>query len=179
MLGWAKIGFFDEYRYLCEYVNVSKVRNLAHKFMLVLLALMVLTSTGCKKIKDIKVTSVDVEAIAPQGLTGVNVYLAVGIDNPAMQISFEDIKGALKHSGKVIGRVAMDPFVLQARSAEIYHLKAFLTLGEDATLRDLLLLTNVERLNECVVDVSATPRLKGGLGAPVTIKDIPLKKLLE
>ena len=73
----------------------------------------------------------------------------------------------------------MDPFVLQARSAEIYHLKAFVTIGEDATLRDLLLLTNVDRLNECMVDVSAKPRLKSGLGAPVTIKDIPLKKLLE
>lgn len=179
MLGWTKIGFFAEYRYLCEDVNVSKVRNLTHKFLLVMLSVMVLTFSGCKKIKDITVTSVAVEAISPQGLKGLNVYLAVGIDNPAMQISLEDINGALKHSGKVIGRVAMDPFVLQARSAEIYHLKAFVTLGEDATLRDLLLLTDVERLYECVVDVSATPRLKGGLGAPLKIKDIPLKKLLE
>jgi hypothetical protein len=179
MLGWTKIGFFAEYRYLCEDVNVSKVRNPMRRFMLLLMSVMVLTLSGCKNIKDITVTSVEVEAIAPEGLKGLNVYLAVGIDNPAMQISFEDINGALKHSGKVIGRMAMDPFVLQARSAEIYHLKAFVTIGEDATLRDLLLLTNVDRLNECMVDVSAKPRLKSGLGAPVTIKDIPLKKLLE
>ena len=179
MLGWAKIGFFDEYRYLCEDVNVSEVRNLKHKFLLVLMSVMVLTFSGCKNIKDITVTSVKVESISPQGLKGLNVYLAVGIDNPAMQISFEDVHGVLRHSGKVIGRMAMDPFVLQGRSAEIYHLKAFLTLGEDATLRDLILLTDVDRLYECVVDVSATPRLKSGLGAPVTIKDIPLKKLLE
>ena len=73
----------------------------------------------------------------------------------------------------------MDPMVLQRKSAEIYHVKAFLSLGEDAGLRDLLMLTNIEKLYECTVDVSATPRLKSGLGAPITLKDIPLKKLLE
>ena len=133
---------------------------------------------GCKKIRDISVTSVKVEAIAPQGLQGINVFLAVGIDNPAFQIGLEDIHGALKHSGKVLGRVTMDPFTVQARSAEIYHVRAFVTLGEDATLRELLMLTDMAKLNECTVDVSATPRLKSGLGAPITIKDIPLKKFI-
>ena len=140
---------------------------------------MFLTLAGCGKVKDISVTSVNIESISPQGLKGLNVYLAVGIDNPAFQIGLEDIHGALKHSGKVLGRVTMDPFTLQARSAEIYHVKAFVTLGEDATLRDLLMLTDVAKLYECMVDVSAVPRLKSGLGAPLTIKDIPLKKLLE
>lgn len=139
---------------------------------------MAISLTGCGRVKDITVTSVKLESIAPQGLKGVNVYLAVGIDNPAFQIGLEDIHGALKHSGKVLGRVTMDPFIIQARSAEMYHVKAFVTLGEDARLRDLLMLTDINRLYECTVDVSATPRLKSGLGAPITIKDIPLKKLL-
>ena len=140
---------------------------------------MLLALGGCKKVKEISVTSVKVEAISPQGLQGINVFLAVGIDNPAMQISLENISGALKHSGRVLGRVTMDPFTVQARSAEVYHLRAFVKLGEDATLKDLLMLTDMAKLYECTVDVSATPRLKSGLGAPITIKDIPLTKLLE
>ena len=140
---------------------------------------MALSLTGCGRVKDITVTSVKLESIAPQGLKGVNVYLAVGIDNPAFQIGLEDIHGALKHSGKVLGRMTMDPMVLQRRSAEIYHVKAFVSLGEDARLRDLLMLTDMAKLNECTIDVSATPRLKSGLGAPLTIKDISVKKLLE
>ena len=147
--------------------------------LLVVLSAMLLTLGGCKKVKEISVSSVKVEAISPQGLQGLNVFLAVGIDNPAMQISLENINGALKHSGKVLGRVTMDPFTVQARSAEIYHLRAFVTLGEDARLKDLLMLTDMAKLQECTVDVSATPRLKSGLGAPITIKDIPVKKLLE
>ena len=155
------------------------MRNGIHRLVLLVLSAMLLTLGGCKKVKDIRVTSVAVEAISPQGLKGINVFLAVGIDNPAFQIGLEDIHGALKHSGKVLGRVTVDPFTVQARSAEIYHLRAFVTLGEDATLRDLLMLTDMAKLNECMVDVSATPRLKSGIGAPLTKKDIPLKKLLE
>lgn len=148
------------------------------KLLIITLSIMLPMLTGCKKIKDIKVTSVKLEAISPEGLKGLNVFLEVGIDNPAFQIGLEDIHGTLKHSGKVLGRVSMDPFTVQARSAEIYHLRAFVTIGEDATIKDLLKLTDMAQLQECTVDVSATPRLKSGLGAPITLKDIPLKKLL-
>ena len=147
--------------------------------MILVVSVMALALAGCGKVKDITVTSLQLESIAPQGLKGIDEYMAVGIDNPAFQIGLEDIHGSLKHSGKVLGRVTMDPMVLQRKSAEIYHVKAFLSLGEDARLRDLLMFTNIEKLYECTVDVSATPRLKSGLGTPITLKDIPLKKLLE
>ena len=149
--------------------------------LILLLSVMLLALSGCKSVRNVKnisVSSVKGEAIAPQGLQGINVFLAIGVDNPAMQITLENINGALKYSGKVLGRVSVDPFTLQARSAEIYHLRAFVTLGEDATLKDLLMLTDMTKLQECMVDVSDTPRLKGGLGAPINLKDIPLKKLL-
>ena len=149
------------------------------KLLIITLSIMLPMLTGCKKVKDIRVTSVKLEAISPEGLKGLNVFLAVGIDNPAFQIGLEDIHGTLKHSGKVLGRMTMDPIVVQARSAEIYHVKAFLSIGEDATLRDLIMLTDMEKLMECMIDVSAIPRLRSGLGAPITIKNIPLKKLLE
>ena len=147
--------------------------------MILVVSVMALALAGCGKVKDITVTSLQLESIAPQGLKGIDVYMAVGIDNPAFQIGLEDIHGTLKHSGKVLGRMAMDPIVVQARSAEIYHVKAFLSIGEDATLRDLIMLTDMEKLKECMIDVSAIPRLRSGLGAPITIKNIPLKKLLE
>ena len=146
--------------------------------MLLLMSVMVLTLSGCKNIKDITVTSVEVEAIAPEGLKGLNVYLAVGIDNPAMQISFEDINGALKHSGKVIGRMAMDPFVLQARSAEVYHLKTSVNIEQGVTLAELLALTDAETLNKCMVDVSVRATLKGGVSKRLKFNDIPLTNLL-
>ena len=175
----AKIGFFDEYRYLCEDVKLIFVRNRLYKLLIIILSAFVLTFTGCKNVRNVEITSVKVEAIAPQGLTGMNVFLAVGVDNPAFQVGFEDVKGVLKHSGKVLGRLSMDPFTVQGKSAEIYHLKALLTLGEDATLKDLLKLMDTAVLNECMIDVSLKARLKNSVAAPIEIKDIPLKKLLN
>lgn len=140
---------------------------------------LVLSFTGCKKVKDIKVTSVNLETISVQGLRSLGVHLAVGIDNPAMQIGLEDIYGSVKHSGKVLGNLTVDPFVVNARSAEIYHLRAVVSLAQGASLMDLALLMDENALNECTVDISARPRLKSGLSAPIDITDIPLKKLLE
>jgi len=155
------------------------VEKIIHKLLIVMLSLTAVFMTSCNKVKDITVTSVNVESIAPQGLRGIDVHLAVGVDNPAFQVGLEDIAGALKHSGKVIGRMTVDPFVLWARSAEIYHLRAFVTMGEDATLRDLLMLADTRHLNECMIDVSVKVRLKNGTLVPLKIRDIPLKKLLE
>ena len=149
------------------------------RLALALLCAAVMCLTGCGDVRDIKVTSVNIENISLNGFRGADVDLAVGIDNPAFRVELSEIEGALKHSGKVLGRMTMDPMVLQRRSAEIYHVKAFVSLGEDARLRDLLMLTDMAKLNECTIDVSATPRLKSGLGAPLTIKDISVKKLLE
>lgn len=175
----AKIGFFDEYSYLCMDVKMNKVRNRTYNLLIVILAVFVMSLSGCRKVKDVKITSVHVESVALQGLTGMNVFLSVGVDNPAFQVGFEDIKGSLKHSGKVLGRLAMDPFIVYGRSAEIYHLKALLTMGEDATLKDIMMLTDVDRLDECMVDISLKARLKSGVAVPIDIKDIPLKKLLQ
>lgn len=146
--------------------------------LVVLMATVMLGLTGCNKLKQIRVTSFDIEAVSPQGLRSLNVFVAVGVDNPAFQIGLSEIEGTLKYSGKIIGKLAMDPFTLQAKSAEIYHLKALVSLAEGAGLRDLAVLMDQEALNECLVDIQVRPELKSGLAKTITLKDIPLKKLL-
>ena len=157
----------------------GNMKKIVGRLALALLCAAVMCLTGCGDVRDIKVTSVNIENISLNGFRGANVDLAVGIDNPAFRVELSEIEGALKHSGKVLGRLAMDPFTVQGRSAEIYHLKALLTIGEDATLRDLLKLTDMTMLNECMIDISLKARLKNGVAAPIEIKDIPLKKLLN
>ena len=146
--------------------------------LVVLMAAVMLGLTGCNKLKQIRVTSFDIEAVSPQGLRSLNVFVAVGVDNPAFQIGLSEIEGTLKYSGKIIGKLAMDPFTLQAKSAEIYHLKALVSLAEGAGLRDLAVLMDQEALNECQVDIQVRPELKSGLAKTITLKDIPPKKLL-
>ena len=135
--------------------------------------------SGCSKVKDIKVTSMAVEDVRFNSFTSVNVYLAIGIDNPAFEVRLSEIQGALKLSGKVLGRVAIDPFVLHGRSAEIYHLKAVVSMASGVTLTEIMQLLDSETLNRCMVDASARATIKGDVSKVLHFNDIPVKELLE
>ena len=154
-----------------------------HSYILIpVVTALIMCLTGCsniQKVKEIRITSLIIEKISPAGLRGLDVYLAVGIDNPAFQIGLTEINGSLTHSGKVLGRLAMDPVTIYGKSAEIYHLKANVSLDQEATLRDLMTLADPQKLYECMVNISVRPVLKSGLSVPIELKDIPLKKLLN
>ena len=48
--------------------------------LVVLMAAVMLGLTGCNKLKQIRVTSFDIEAVSPQGLRSLNVFVAVGFE---------------------------------------------------------------------------------------------------
>ena len=157
------------------------MKNLLKRVILIAVSAMTLCLTGCKdiqNIKNIKVTSVAVETVSPNGLRGMTVGLAVGVDNPSFHVDLSEINGALKLSGKVLGRVTMDPFTLHGKSAEIYHLRAVVTIEQGVTLSELAALLDMETLNQCMVDVSARATLKNGLSKVLNFNDIPVKDLL-
>ena len=134
---------------------------------------------GCQKIKDIRVTSTKIVSLNIRGLGGAEIILEAEVDNPAQQISLSEIEGELKHSGKVLGRVAVAPIVLKPKSQEKYNIEATVKIAEGATLRDLMMFADVRKLGECTVDVSALAKIKGGGKKRVALNDIPLKELLE
>ena len=157
---------------------IRNVKKLVERLALALLWAFVMCLAGCGDVRDIKVTSVEIENISLNGFRGANVDLAVGVDNPAFRVELSEIEGSLKLSGKVLGRMAMDPFVLHARSTEIYHLKAAVSIEQGVTLRELVSLTDMETLNSCTVDVSVRATLKNGVSKVLRFNDIPMTQLL-
>lgn len=178
----AKIGFFDEYSYLCKDVMLIDVNNMRTKRYVILLFLAVFCFSGCaelKKIKEIEVDNFRVEAVSPNGLRGLTVNFVVEVDNPASQLSFSDVTGTLERSGKVLGRVEVDPFTLQGKRVEKYHLKADVTLGEGASILELGKLIDKNALNESTVDINAKVKIKNGAPKKIKLNDVPLKELLN
>lgn len=156
------------------------------KIRIATLILTVLTSlmcvSGCKgikKLEDMKVTSANIENIMPDGLKGMVLNLAIGVDNPGVQVSLSEISCSFKHSGKVLGMVDVDPFTLNAKTADTYHLKANVRLSDDTTLFDIGRFLDKSALEGAVLDFSANVTLKSGLSKKLVYNDIPLKKLLE
>lgn len=135
--------------------------------------------TGCKGVKDIEVTSVQLESISTKGLRSMDVFLKVGVDNPAKQVKISEIEGSLKHSGKVIGKLAMDSFILGAKTADVYTLKANVSLAQGAGFKELMVLASPDGLNGCTIDFSAKATYGKSAVMPVKMKDIPLKELLD
>ncbi len=140
---------------------------------------MVLCLTGCGKFKEIKVNSVKVEKVTPQGLKGLDVKLGVNIENPAPQIKLSDMEAIVKYSGKVLGKVTVDPFTMKGRTTETYHLKAKMSLDKGVSLYDALMFLDKNYMDKLLVDITVKGQLKVGISKTITKKDVPLKKLLE
>lgn len=158
------------------------VNNMRTKRYVILLFMAVFCFSGCaelKKIKEIEVDNFRVEAVSPNGLRGLTVNFVVEVDNPASQLSFSDVTGTLERSGKILGRVEVDPFTLQGKRVEKYHLKADVTLGEGASILELGKLIDKNALNESTVDINAKVKIKNGAPKKIKLNDVPLKELLN
>ena len=153
------------------------------KIKLFVLALVsVLLVTGCadiKRLKNLEVESVAVENFRPRGLRGATVTLLVEVDNPGALFSLSEIYADVEHSGKVLGKVAVDPFTIQGKTLDTYRLNAELSLAEGVSVLDLGKLLEKKSLEKMTVDVSADVRIKKGKVRTMKINDLPLKKLID
>ncbi len=148
--------------------------------MTVIIAVICLSScNGVKRLEDLKVTSAKVTSIVPNGLRGADLGLQIGVDNPGTQITLSEIFLDVKRFGKVLGKVAVDPVTLEAKTEEIYRVRAAVKLGEDATILDLGKLLDKAAADDLTVDVRAKVKLKGGVSKNLVFNDLPLKKLIE
>ena len=95
------------------------------------------------------------------------------------QNEISDVEVFVKHSGKVLGKVTVDPFIMKARSVEQYELKARMVLDEKVTIYDVLMLLNNDFIANCAVDMTAKGTLRVGLSKTIKKNDVPLKKLIE
>ena len=150
--------------------------------MLIPAVLAMFLLSGCadiKKLEDLEVNSIRLENVTPHGLRSLGVTLVVEIDNPGAEVSLSEISGQLEHSGKVLGKVAVDPFTLQGKTADTYRLDVELSLAEGVNVLDLGVLLDKESLEKMTVDVSADVRIRKGKTRTMKINDLPVKKLIE
>ena len=139
-----------------------------------------LTLTGCSKYKEIRPTSFKLESVSVQGLRAMDIEMAVGVNNPAGQLTITDFSGEVEHSGKVIGRLTLAPFVLMPKSDTVYRLQGRADLANElSVIQALAYVKRPELLNEAKLNVTARVRLKSGVSKRVTYKDVPVEKLLK
>lgn len=141
---------------------------------------MVLILGSCAKVKQVGVTSLELDSITPKGLRALTVKMSVGVHNPANEITLSEISGEAVVSGKVIGNVAMAPVVLTARKDSTYKVNADVTLAEGVSVLEVLALAkNKSAIENGTANIYAKAKLKGGPSKKIKMEDVPLKKLKE
>ena len=146
--------------------------------LFVIVCLMLSVLTGCDKKRQIEITGGNIESVSMSGMRTVNLGMMVSINNPYGKLEIREADGVLMHFGKVIGKMTLDPFVVNRKTEEEYHVKANFTLEETMGLRQIMQFMNVNVLNECTVDFHVKARL-GGIQVQKKYKNISMKELFE
>lgn len=140
--------------------------------------LVLMTFTGCEKYTEVKVLSVKVESVNMKGLRAGEAVLSVRVDNPAGKMTLEELNGVVKHSGKVLGNIALDPVTLKPRQTDDYSMNVRFELDKGVGVMYMLTFTDIRKLKECTIDLSARGKA-AGVKMKREYKDIPVKNLLE
>ena len=140
-----------------------------------------LSVSGCAvtKIREIRITSVGVKYIVPTSSRSLDAVLLLGIDNPSISFTAQDVSGVVKQYGREIGRFTAGQLPVQARSVQVYELPCTVALSEKVSLLDLLAIAARRSLEGMTVDVKLRVSLRGGKGTTLTFNGLDLSQFSQ
>ena len=149
----------------------------------VLLALVagLLAVSGCAvtKIREIRLTNVGVKYIVPTSSRSLDAVLLLGIDNPSISFTAQDVSGVVKQYGRELGKFTAGQLPVQAKSVQVYELPCTVALSEKVSLLDLLAIAAHRSMQGLTADVKLRVSLKGGKGTVLTFNGIDLAQFSE
>ena len=140
-----------------------------------------LAVSGCAvtKIRDIRLTNVGVKYIVPTSSRSLDAVLLLGIDNPSISFTAQDVSGVVKQYGRELGKFSAGQLPVQAKSVQVYELPCTVALSEKVSLLDLLAIAAHRSMEGLTADVKLRVSLKGGKGTVLTFNGIDLAQFSE
>ena len=134
---------------------------------------------GVSKLKDLSVSSVGVKYIVPTSSRSLDAVLLLGIDNPSISFTAQDVSGVVKQYGRELGKFTAGQLPVQAKSVQVYELPCTVALSEKVSLLDLLAIAAHRSMEGLTADVKLRVSLKGGKGTVLTFNGIDLAQFSE
>lgn len=140
-----------------------------------------LAVSGCAvtKIREIRITNVGVKYIVPTSSRSLDAVLLLGIDNPSISFTAQDVTGVVKQYGRELGKFTAGQLPVQAKSVQVYELPCTVALSEKVSLLDLLAIAARRSMDGLTADVKLRVSLKGGKGTVLTFNGIDLAQFSE
>ena len=159
--------------------KMQKIGQKIGRFCLLFAVLFAISGCAVTKIREIRVTSVGVKYIVPTSTRSLDGVLLLGIDNPSISFTAQDVQGVVKSYGREIAHFTAGQLPVQARSAQVYELPCTATLLDRVSLLDLLAIASKRSLEGMTVDVKLRLSLKGGKGTTLTFNGLDLAQFSE
>ena len=147
----------------------------------ILLLAVLVAVTGCDvaKLKDLNVTSVGVKYLVPTSSRSMDAVLLLGLDNPSISFTVQDVSGVVKHYDRELVRFTTGELPVQARSAQVYELPCTAVLSDKVSLLDLLAIAARRSMEGMTVDMKLRVSLKGGKGTVLTFNGLDLSQFSQ
>ena len=148
-------------------------------FLAFVASLLAVSGCAVTKIRDIRLTNVGVKYIVPTSSRSLDAVLLLGIDNPSISFTAQDVSGVVKQYGRELGKFTAGQLPVQAKSVQVYELPCTVALSEKVSLLDLLAIAAHRSMEGLTADVKLRVSLKGGKGTVLTFNGIDLAQFSE
>ena len=148
-------------------------------FLALVAGLLAVSGCAVTKIRDIRLTNVGVKYIVPTSSRSLDAVLLLGIDNPSISFTAQDVSGVMKQYGRELGKFTAGQLPVQAKSVQVYELPCTVALSEKVSLLDLLAIAAHRSMEGLTADVKLRVSLKGGKGTVLTFNGIDLAQFSE
>ena len=140
-----------------------------------------LAVSGCAvtKIRDIRITSVGVKYVVPTSSRSLDAVLLLGIDNPSISFTAQEVTGVVKQYGRELGKFSAGQLPIQGKSVQVYELPCTVALSEKGSLRDLLASAARRSMEGMTADVKLRVSLGSGKGTTLTFNGLDLSQFSQ
>ena len=142
-------------------------------------ALLAVSGCAVTKIREIRLTNVGVTYIVPTSSRSLDAVLLLGIDNPSISFTAQDVSGVVKQYGRELGKFTAGELPVQAKSVQVYELPCTVALSEKVSLLDLLAIAARRSMEGMTVDVKLRVSLRGGKGTTLTFNGLDLSQFSQ
>lgn len=150
------------------------------KKLLALFGLCALIFSACSgSVKDIEVTSFNIISATPRGINELYATIELGIKNPIMAFTVQNVEGTIKIDGNPCIVLTSDQLLVDGNTEKAYLVPVKGRLSNDFNPWQLLDLLNEKDFSKLTVDATAKVALRSGIGKNIVVKDMPLDKLLK
>ena len=137
--------------------------------------------SGCAvtRIREIRMTSVGVKYIVPTSTRSLDAVLLLGIDNPSISFTAQDVQGVVSSYGREIARFTAGQLPVQGKSVQVYELPCTVSLADKVSLLDLLAIAARRSMEGMTADVKLRVALGSGKGTTLTFNGLDLSQFSQ